>query len=194
MTLVTRLLTLAQLPRGRVALSLALGALALGFGVALITAAGYLISRAAEQPAILSLTTIIVVVRFFALARPLARYLERLASHDLALRALGRIRATVYQRIEPLAPGELDTFRRGDLVRAWSATSTRSRGSICAGSGRRSSASSWRSRARRDGIRVAGGRDHARRRACARRRRRPAARSRDSLAASELARPTLAGS
>ena len=117
MTLVTRLLALAQLPRGRVALSLALGALAIGFGVALITAAGYLISRAAEQPPILSLTTIIVVVRFLALARPLARYLERLASHDVALRALGRIRATVYERIEPLAPGELDPFRRGDLVR-----------------------------------------------------------------------------
>ena len=117
MTLVTRLLALARLSRGRVALSLALGALAIGFGVALITAAGYLISRAAEQPPILSLTTIIVVVRFLALARPLARYLERLASHDVALRALGRIRATVYERIEPLAPGELDTFRRGDLVR-----------------------------------------------------------------------------
>ena len=78
---------------------------------------GYLISRAAEQPPILSLTTIIVVVRFLALARPLARYLERLASHDVALRALGRIRAAVYERIEPLAPGELDAFRRGDLVR-----------------------------------------------------------------------------
>ncbi|HET8968975.1 MAG TPA: thiol reductant ABC exporter subunit CydC, partial [Gaiellaceae bacterium] len=95
----------------------ALGVLAIGFGVALITSAGYLISRAAEQPPILSLTTIIVAVRFLALARPLARYLERLASHDVALRALGRIRATVYERIEPLAPGELDTFRRGDLVR-----------------------------------------------------------------------------
>ncbi len=116
MTLVARLLALAGLPRGRVALSLALGAFAVGFGVALMTAAGYLISRAAEQPPILSLTTIIVVVRFLALARPLARYLERLASHDVALRALGRIRATVYERIEPLAPAELDAFRRGDLV------------------------------------------------------------------------------
>ena len=78
--------------------------------------AGYLISRAAEQPPILALTTVIVVVRFLALARPLARYLDRLASHDLALRALGRIRASVYERIEPLAPAELDAFRRGDLV------------------------------------------------------------------------------
>jgi ABC-type transport system involved in cytochrome bd biosynthesis fused ATPase/permease subunit len=98
------------------ALALVLGALAVGFGVALMTAAGYLISRAAEQPPILALTTTIVVVRFLALARPLARYLERLASHDLALRALGRIRSTVYRDIEPLAPGELDAYRRGDLV------------------------------------------------------------------------------
>jgi ATP-binding cassette, subfamily C, bacterial CydC len=114
--LIRRLLALAGLSRGGVALSVALGALAVGFGVALMTAAGYLISRAAEQPPILSLTTIIVVVRFLALARPLARYLDRLVSHDLALRALGRIRATVYERIEPLAPAELDAFRRGDLV------------------------------------------------------------------------------
>ena len=113
---IRRLLGLADLQRGRVALAIGLGALAVGFGVALMTAAGYLISRAAELPPILSLTTIIVVVRFLALARPLARYLERLASHDLALRALGRIRASAYERIEPLAPAELAAFRRGDLV------------------------------------------------------------------------------
>jgi ATP-binding cassette, subfamily C, bacterial CydC len=111
-----RLVALAGFPRGRVAISIALGALAVGFGVALITTAGYLISRAAEQPPILSLTTTIVVVRFLALGRPLARYLERLVSHDLTLHALGRIRARVYEHIEPLAPAELDAFRRGDLV------------------------------------------------------------------------------
>jgi len=115
-TTIRRLLALARLPRSRVALSIALGALTVGFGVALIATAGYLISRAAEQPPILSLTTIIVSVRFLALARPLARYLERLFSHDLALRGLGRIRSSVYARIEPLAPAELDAFRRGDLV------------------------------------------------------------------------------
>ncbi len=113
---IRRLLALAGMSRSRVALSIALGAAAVGCGVALIATAGYLISRAAEQPPILSLTTTIVAVRFFALARPLARYVERLASHDLTLRALGRIRSTVYARIEPLAPAELDAFRRGDLV------------------------------------------------------------------------------
>jgi ATP-binding cassette, subfamily C, bacterial CydC len=114
---IRRLAALLALPRARAALAIALGALAVGFGVALITTSGYLISRAAEHPPILALTTVIVAVRFFALARPLARYLERLASHDLVLRALGRVRARVYERIEPLAPAELDSFRRGDLVR-----------------------------------------------------------------------------
>jgi thiol reductant ABC exporter CydC subunit len=113
---IRRLLELGRLPRGYVALSVGLGALAVGFGVALLTTAGYLISRAAEQPPILALTTVIVVVRFLALARPLARYLERIVSHDLALRALGRVRARVYEHIEALAPAELEAFRRGDLV------------------------------------------------------------------------------
>ena len=116
MSTIARVVALGGVSRSRALLSLSLAALAVGFGVALMTTAGYLISRAAEQPPILALTTVIVVVRFLALARPLARYLDRLASHDLALRALGRIRASVYERIEPLAPAELDAFRRGDLV------------------------------------------------------------------------------
>jgi ATP-binding cassette subfamily C protein CydC len=77
---------------------------------------GYLISRAAERPAILSLTVAIVGVRFFGLARPIARYLERLTSHDVAFRALGRARHRVYERIEPLAPAELRDDREGDLL------------------------------------------------------------------------------
>ena len=81
-----------------------------------MTTAGYLISRAAEQPPILSLTVTIVVVRFFGLARPLARYLDRLVSHDVALSALGRIRTRFYERIEPLAPGQLEGYRRGELL------------------------------------------------------------------------------
>jgi thiol reductant ABC exporter CydC subunit len=110
------LLALAGMPVRRVALSVVLGAVAVGFGVALMATAGYLISRAAEHPPILSLTVTIVLVRFFGLARPIARYLERLASHDLALRSLARIRARFYARIEPLAPAELDAYRRGDLL------------------------------------------------------------------------------
>src|SRR4029077_53024 len=104
------------MPRRRVGLSIALAALTVLFGVGLIATSGYLISRAAEHPPILSLTVTIVAVRFFGLSRPLARYLDRLVSHDLALRSLGRVRSRFYARIEPLAPAHLEGFRSGDLV------------------------------------------------------------------------------
>ena len=114
--ILARLLALSGIRVSRVAVSVALGALTILFGVGLMATAGYLISRAAERPAVLALTTVIVAVRFFALARPLARYAERLWSHDLALRALGRVRARFYAAVEPLAPAGLENFRRGDLT------------------------------------------------------------------------------
>jgi ATP-binding cassette subfamily C protein CydC len=111
-----RILDLVRVPRRRVALSVVLGALTVICGAGLMATAGYLITRAAERPAILSLGTAIVAVRFFGLARPLSRYAERLASHDVALRALARARVTVYRQIEPLAPAQLRGYRDGDLL------------------------------------------------------------------------------
>jgi thiol reductant ABC exporter CydC subunit len=111
-----RLLSLADVPRSRIALAVALGTLTVIFGVGLMATAGYLISRAAERPAVLSLTVAIVGVRFFGLGRPLVRYLERLTSHDVALRALARARVRVYERLERLSPIQLDSERRGDLL------------------------------------------------------------------------------
>ena len=116
MSTLRRLVLLAGVERRRVVLAVAFGSLTVLFGVGLMATAGYLISRAAERPAILSLTTAIVVVRFFGLARPVARYLERLASHDVALRSLARVRARFYRRIEPLAPAQLESYRRGELL------------------------------------------------------------------------------
>jgi ATP-binding cassette, subfamily C, bacterial CydC len=116
MVVLRRLLALSGIRASRVTVSVALGTLTVVFGVGLMATAGYLISRAAERPAILSLSVAIVAVRFFGLVRPIARYVDRLWSHDLALRALGRIRAGFYERIEPLAPAGLQAFRRGDLM------------------------------------------------------------------------------
>ena len=113
---VRRLASLGAVRRPRLALAALLGTLTILFGVGLMATAGYLISRAAERPAVLSLTVAIVGVRFFALTRPVTRYLERLASHDVALRSLGKARARVYERIAPLAPAQLQDRRHGDLL------------------------------------------------------------------------------
>ena len=111
-----RLFALTRAPRARLALAVLLGSITIACGIGLMAAAGYLISRASQQPAILSLTVAIVGVRFFGLTRPIARYFERLASHDVAFRVLGRVRARVYQRVEPLAPTQLESYREGDLL------------------------------------------------------------------------------
>ena len=115
-TTLRALLRLVPVPRWRLAGAIVLGALTVVFGVGLMATAGYLISRAAERPEILSLMVAIVAVQFFGVGRPVLRYLERLASHDIALRVLGKLRARFYARIEPLAPAELESYRKGDLL------------------------------------------------------------------------------
>ncbi len=103
-------------PGARWLLGTLLGAAALGSGVALTATAAWLVARAAQAPPVLTLTVAVVGVRFFGIARPVLRYLERLVSHDAALRTLADLRARVYQRLVPLAPARLGGRRRGELL------------------------------------------------------------------------------
>ena len=89
----------------------ALGATALGSGVALTATSGWLVVRASERPVILTLLTAIVAVRTFGMARPVFRYWERLRSHDAALDDLATARTEVYAALVPLTPARLP--RRG---------------------------------------------------------------------------------
>ncbi len=102
--------------RARMALAAVLGAIAVLAAVGLLTTSGYLISRAAQQPEILMLALAIVGVRFFGLVRALARYAERLVSHDVALREIGRLRRRFFAALVPLVPSGLGGHRRGELL------------------------------------------------------------------------------
>lgn len=107
----------ATRPRRRlVVLSVALGTGAVLAGVGLLATAGYLISRAAQRPEILALGVAIAAVRFFAIARALLRYLERLVSHDLALRTLADLRRRFFRLLVPLVPGGLPGDSRASLL------------------------------------------------------------------------------
>jgi ATP-binding cassette subfamily C protein CydC len=112
-----RVLRTARPLRRRLAFGVVMGALAIGAGVGLMATSGYLISRAALRPPILSLTVAIVAVRFFGISRGVFRYLERLASHDAALRLLARLRVGFFERLEPLVPdGLAEDEQSGDLL------------------------------------------------------------------------------
>ncbi|WP_373464351.1 thiol reductant ABC exporter subunit CydD [Streptomyces sp. V4I2] len=102
--------------RGRLALALLLGSLALGSAVGLMATSGWLISRASQQPPVLYLMVAVTATRAFGIGRAVFRYAERLVSHDAVLRMLADTRVAVYRRLERLAPAGLRQTRRGDLL------------------------------------------------------------------------------
>nr|WP_303711634.1 thiol reductant ABC exporter subunit CydD [Kutzneria buriramensis]WKX10690.1 thiol reductant ABC exporter subunit CydD [Kutzneria buriramensis] len=102
--------------RGRLALALLLGSLALGSAVGLMATSGWLISRASQQPPVLYLMVAVTATRTFGIGRAVFRYAERLVSHDAVLRMLADTRVAVYRRLERLAPAGLRRTRRGDLL------------------------------------------------------------------------------
>lgn len=83
---------------------------------ALMATAAWLITRAAEQPPIASVSLAIVAVRALALGRGALRYADRLLGHDGVLRAVAGFRTRVYEALVPLAPAGTPAFRGGDLL------------------------------------------------------------------------------
>jgi thiol reductant ABC exporter CydC subunit len=105
------------LPPAWTALAVALGALTVLSGAALLATSGALISGAAQRPAtLLVLMPLITGVRLFGVSRAALRYAERLVSHDLTLRLVLRVRADLLVRLVPLAPAALTGARGGDLL------------------------------------------------------------------------------
>lgn len=86
---------------GRLVLAAAAGAAAELVGLGLIGSAAWLITRAAEQPPLAALSVAIVGVRAFATTKGVFRYGERLAGHDVALRAQATTRERLYQALIP---------------------------------------------------------------------------------------------
>ncbi|GAA0409993.1 hypothetical protein Acor_35820 [Acrocarpospora corrugata] len=73
-------------------------------GLGLIASAAWMITRAAEQPPLAALSVAIVGVRAFATSRGVFRYSERLAGHDVALRAQAATRERLYEALIPSGP------------------------------------------------------------------------------------------
>jgi len=111
-----RLLSMARPLRGRMLAAVAAGAAATGCGVALLAVSGFLLARASEHPAIIEISVAVVAVRALSIGRGVSRYLERLASHDVAFRVLAQVRVGIWRRLETLAPAGTAVFRSGDLL------------------------------------------------------------------------------
>ena len=110
------ILRLGRPVRGRLVLAVLAGVAAAGAAIGLAATSAWLISRAAEQPVMLTLLAAITAVRAFGISRGVFRYAERLTAHDAAFRVLGELRGTAYARLARLAPPGLAELRPGDLL------------------------------------------------------------------------------
>lgn len=114
-----RVWPLLGLSARRFALAVLWGSLALGSAVGLAAVSAWLIARASQMPHVLELSVAVVTVRALGIGRGTFRYLDRLASHDVALRGAAALRERLYGA---LANGRLDavaTLRRGEVLRRW---------------------------------------------------------------------------
>ncbi|MFI2752544.1 thiol reductant ABC exporter subunit CydC [Cellulomonas sp. P22] len=100
----------------RVALAVLLGVLGLGCAVALAGVSAWLIARASQMPPVLTLSIATVGVRAFGIGRGVFRYVERLVSHDVALRGMANLRTSLYRRLAVGRPEATLGLRRGDLL------------------------------------------------------------------------------
>ena len=100
----------------RVALAILAGVGAIGSAIALAAVSAWLIARASQQPPVLHLTVAVVAVRAFGITRGVLRYVERLASHDVALRAMAHLREQLYLRLAAGRSERIVSLRRGDVL------------------------------------------------------------------------------
>jgi thiol reductant ABC exporter CydC subunit len=111
-----RAIRLTGLRAGPLIQAVAAGAMTLLSSVGLAAASAWLIVRASQAPPVLTLQICVVLVRLFGITRGLFRYLERLATHRVALSGMTELRVRLYER---LAAGRLAStalLRRGDLL------------------------------------------------------------------------------
>lgn len=97
-------------------LAVLVGFLTIAASISLMSTSAWLISTAAIATSIAQFGVSVVGVRFFGIARALARYAERLVSHSLTFKLLANLRVWFYQSVEPLAPARLISARSGDLL------------------------------------------------------------------------------
>lgn len=92
------------------------GALTMLSSISLTVVSGWLITKAWEQPFVMDITVAVTAVRTLGISRAIFRYLERLASHDLALNSARRTRENAYQAMATDAAHTTMALKKGALL------------------------------------------------------------------------------
>lgn len=108
------MLRLAGVKHRQLALAIAAGSVTLLSALTLTVLSGWLITRAWQMPPVLDLGVAITAVRALGISRAVFRYLDRMTSHKIALGALTRLRARLFDAIALDSSGKAHLLGRGD--------------------------------------------------------------------------------
>lgn len=114
-----RLIRLSYPWRRRMALGVLLSVVVILANIALLALSGWFITAMALAGlGLLQLEFFApaAAIRGLAVLRTVARYLERLVTHDATFGLLSELRVWLFRRLEPLAPARLQDFRDGDVL------------------------------------------------------------------------------
>ena len=92
----------------------AVATLASAFALAAVSA--YLVTRAWTMPPVLDLTVAVVAVRALGVSRGVFRWLERMLTHDVALRGVVSLRTSLFTALASRTDDALTRLRRGELL------------------------------------------------------------------------------
>lgn len=88
----------------------------LGSAFALAAVSAYLVTRAWTMPPVLDLTVAVVMVRALGVSRGVFRWLERMLTHDVALRGVVSLRTSLFTALASRTDDALTRLRRGELL------------------------------------------------------------------------------
>ncbi|AQS72612.1 putative ABC transporter ATP-binding protein (plasmid) [Corynebacterium faecale] len=114
------MLRLAGVRYREVVAGIAAGSITLISALTLTIVSGWLITKAWQMPPVLDLSVAVTAVRGLGISRAVFRYVDRLLSHRIALRALTTLRSRVFDALafDHTGTGRGHLFTRGDgLVR-----------------------------------------------------------------------------
>lgn len=111
-----RMLRAVEVDRRGFWLSVLLGVVGMGSSIALAATSAWLIARASQLPPVLYLSVAATSVRMFGVLRALMRYLQRLASHKVALKGMDSLRFHVYSSLADARVDRVASMKRGDLL------------------------------------------------------------------------------
>ncbi|MCW1805329.1 thiol reductant ABC exporter subunit CydC [Brachybacterium squillarum] len=104
------------IPRGRLLAAVLAAAATAGAAFALAAVSAYLVTRAWTMPPVLDLTVAVVAVRALGVSRAVLRWLDRMLVHDVALRGVVSLRATLFTALASRRDDAVTRLRRGDLL------------------------------------------------------------------------------